>query len=63
MAAGGRYEIRDGEHVLVEQTREHPQGNRPRDAKGNDLRNRAQAKPSVAPKKTSRADTKAGKGE
>lgn len=49
--AGGRYEIKDGKRVRVEApTRDHPDGNAPRDAKGNRLDRPVEAPSESAPK-------------
>jgi hypothetical protein len=34
---GGSYVIQDGQRVLLERTRDHPDGNRPRDENGKPL--------------------------
>lgn len=34
MRSGGSYDNRDGKMKLVQQTKDHPEGNRPRNAKG-----------------------------
>lgn len=57
MSAGGSYTANDkGDVTLVEQTQDHPNGNRPRDAEGNPINReqQLQAEPS-------RQTTKKGK--
>ncbi|MBV2125730.1 MAG: hypothetical protein ABW152_18085 [Candidatus Thiodiazotropha endolucinida] len=51
MRSGGSYDNRKGEMKLVERTKDHPEGNRPRDAEGNPIDLPTEEQPVTTPPK------------